>query len=365
MRRRKRALSLVLAILLVAEATQLPWPLLKENLNSEETVLSVTRAILALYLVLISAFAVPREHDCHWRAVLHLSALTAIAAFLLGILGLISDQQPPTPPSENNLSQSLFTPPWFSSVPVVLWTIACGLAATIPRGPRLYFPPEKIYFDKTGTSTITTPKNLGNVCEILCASVLERLFFVYINQVIRASNAAQTLQIGDLPIVPVDMRASYIFATMRAATRNWKLRIGLWRPKPGSGWELSYRLIRLNLVPIFQVTISSAAAALMYYMPPLLLQQFVSYLEADPGRERRSWGWLLSAGLFLARLSSQTRKSLQPRNLFITYSFGSYEQPLGGLGDNTPKPSTYSIGHSLIREDTCPKGRGFFLEHVF
>ncbi|OCH85275.1 hypothetical protein OBBRIDRAFT_815142 [Obba rivulosa] len=118
-------------------------------------------------------------------------------------------------------------------------------------------------------------------------------------------NTSSSLEIGDLPIVPANMRATVLFANMRAAMRRWKLRIGSWRPKPGSGWELEYRIVRVNLPIMTAVIVLAAIAAVLFYVPAFFLQQTIVYLKNDPSREHRGWGWVFCAELFFSNVISQ------------------------------------------------------------
>jgi hypothetical protein len=94
------------------------------------------------------------------------------------------------------------------------------------------------------------------------------------------------------------MRATYNYPKMKRAMREIHLRIGSWRPKPGSGWALGYRLLRLNALVFIVMLLLAAASAILFYTPALFLQQFVAYLEVDNAREDMGWGWVYVIGLF-------------------------------------------------------------------
>lgn len=121
-------------------------------------------------------------------------------------------------------------------------------------------------------------------------------------------NTSESLEIGDLPIVPGDMRATSIYASMRLALHQYKLKIGSWRPRPGSGWELGYRLVCVNWSLLLVVITLAAIAAVLFYVPALFLRNVVSYLESDPERTDRGWGWVFCFGLFFSNAASQLRK---------------------------------------------------------
>ena len=122
-------------------------------------------------------------------------------------------------------------------------------------------------------------------------------------------NTAESLEIGDLPIVSADMRAATIFATMRAAMRRWKLRVGSWRPAPGSGIELAYRILRVNTPTLVLIVMLAAVSATMFYLPAFFLRRVVYYLEVDSARENRAWGFVYCAGLFVSNAATQICES--------------------------------------------------------
>lgn len=118
-------------------------------------------------------------------------------------------------------------------------------------------------------------------------------------------NNSESLEIADLPIVPADMRATSIYANMRVAMRKWKLHIGSWRPQPGSGWELMYRLLRLNTGILLIIVCLAAVAAALFYAPAYFLRLIVEYIETDSTRSDRGWGWVYCAGLFFSNAVCQ------------------------------------------------------------
>jgi hypothetical protein len=117
-------------------------------------------------------------------------------------------------------------------------------------------------------------------------------------------NTAVSLDIGDLPIVPGSLRATYLFHAMRSTLSTIHLRrFMFWNVHPGSGWELAYRLACVNKATFTTQMALAAAGAVLYYVPPFFLLKLVRYLETDPERHDRSRGWLYSFGMFAATAS--------------------------------------------------------------
>lgn len=119
------------------------------------------------------------------------------------------------------------------------------------------------------------------------------------------SSSLSSLEVGDLPIVPGNMRATTIFQSMKAALRTPIATVSLplssyrlFSFRRGSGWELLFKLIKLNKrVFIYEIALAAVSAAL-YYTPAFFLQSLIRYLEIDESREDRRWGWVFVVGLF-------------------------------------------------------------------
>jgi len=126
-----------------------------------------------------------------------------------------------------------------------------------------------------------------------------------------------SLEIGDLPIVPANMRGTVNFQLMKAALRTpitlFSIPFSSYRLfsfRKGSGWELLFKLVRLNKVVISAEIALAAVAAVLFYTPAFFLQKLVQYLQDDPHREDRRWGWVFVAGLFSLNAISYLSKCL-------------------------------------------------------
>jgi hypothetical protein len=124
------------------------------------------------------------------------------------------------------------------------------------------------------------------------------LLFTYTTKVVWLGNVASSLEIGDLPIIPASMRSTYNYSAMKKVLRTVRLRIFSWTPKRGSGWQLAWQLVRLNYVALIAGLALATTSAILFYAPAYFLKQLVSYVEADPARESKGWGWVYVIGLF-------------------------------------------------------------------
>ena len=142
------------------------------------------------------------------------------------------------------------------------------------------------------------------------ASPWGALLFSYTTKIVWLGNLDTSLDIGDLPIVPSYIRATVNFAEIKNAMRNVRWQIGSWTPKPGSGWNLGYRLLRLNSSLFLMLLALAAISAALYYTPAIFLRQFISYLEVDGRKEDKGWGWVYVLGLFLSNAATNLSKFL-------------------------------------------------------
>ncbi|PCH35119.1 multidrug resistance-associated ABC transporter [Wolfiporia cocos MD-104 SS10] len=291
-RLRKIAIVVFLSAILVIQCACLGWSLVEEG--QSDLAVHIIHIVFAFYVLLVAARSVSQRNSEHETSVAHLFALTSVASGFLFATAIL--------PSPKLSDSGIYL---FSTVPLGLWYTTLALyilslviAITTPCGPALHYPPEQIYSDKTLAKVSATYDD--NVCGVTGASVWDTLLFSYTTKVVMLGNTSESLEIADLPIVPADMRATTIFNNMRGALRRWKLQIGSWRPKPGSGWELGYRLIRVNEKLLLLVVVLASITAVLFYVPAYFLQRVVRYLELDPERTDRGWGWVYCAGLFFS-----------------------------------------------------------------
>lgn len=184
-------------------------------------------------------------------------------------------------------------------------------------------------------------------------------------------NIAQSLDIGDLPIVPGNMRATMNFAKMRHAMREIKFKLPVgrerWSPKTGTGWNLAYRLLVVNILPFTALFVLAAISALLFYTPAVFLQRLVKYLEEDGKREDMSWGWVWVVGLFVSNaitFLSEFSLSLPVLGLLLLEKLVdldrySYWPTMVLIHDHDPSPSSYTVELDPVRENSCSERRCF------
>ncbi|KAH8986771.1 ATP-binding cassette transporter [Lactarius hatsudake] len=255
----------------------------------------------SVYLSILAAQSIGKSTiHSHTKRTIHLSALSALAFVLLGFTALLPSNRVSTSILADGSQPRFMQVVWY--VVLGLYASSTFLAVTTPLGPALHFPVSRIYSEKTVAAI--TNQAMDNVSGVTGASVWDLLLFSYTTKVVMLGNTAESLDIGDLPIVPGILRATYLFRSMRSTLSTIRLRqFLLWDIHPGSGWELAYRLARVNRMAVaLQMTLASIGA-ILFYVPPFFLQQLVKYLETDPERHDRSWGWFYSFGIFVGTAS--------------------------------------------------------------
>ena len=353
LRLRKLFLTALFAIIFALQAVSLGWAVAERD--DVQLSIQVMHLFFSLYLIVVSALTIKKEYSVHTRMIFHICGLTFLASALLGTTALL--------PTVSNPITSFFTAVLAGespNIPLALWyttvflyVVSCITAFTTPTGPPLHYPSEQIYSDKTLMAV--TSKYEDNVCGITGASLWDMLMFSYTTKVVMLGYTSESLEIGDLPIVPSDMRSTDNYSKMRAAVRRWKLRIGSWRPRPGSGWTIAYRLLRVNIGPFIMIVILATTAATLFYTPMYFLNKIVDYVQHDPERRDRSWGWFYCAGLFSANAVCY----LGNRSYVYDFSsraniFYSNRSVVVRVNYDLAVPSSYAVELDFVRQNSCP-----------
>ncbi|KAG8779853.1 hypothetical protein FRC12_023789 [Ceratobasidium sp. 428] len=280
-RKRKIIQTLVLSLGLVLACGELGL-YLRTGRTEETTEIPslLMEVVLLAYLVLLLSVSISKtDVPAHWSYVVHSSALSAIGFFFYTLAQVL-----PTGPRLETSSTDI------SSVGHVLHYLVIGtlgittsIGVTIPRAPKLYFPPELVY--QLNTLDLSAPKNRDNVVQEPHASIASFLFFNYVTPVVMLGYYAESLEIRDLPILTARLRSPLIFSQMRAVVRN--VRLPAWLGiKSGSGYQLIYHLLVVNKRAfLLQIALSVVIAGL-YYVPAWFIKQFVYFLELTRGSNR-------------------------------------------------------------------------------
>jgi hypothetical protein len=143
---------------------------------------------------------------------------------------------------------------------------------------------------------------------------------------------------------------------MRSALSTIRLkRLIFWDISPGSGWELAYRLAYVNRAGYAAQMALASVGAVLYYAPPFFLQKLVKYLETDPERHDRSWGWFYSFGMFATtaslHLSETFTLSLRILGLIITWV--SHWSDVVSFNNDAAGQHARAVELNSVCQDTC------------
>ncbi|KAH7925973.1 P-loop containing nucleoside triphosphate hydrolase protein [Leucogyrophana mollusca] len=276
MRLWKLVLAVVFSTILVLEAVCLGW-----SATEQERSLLIEHALRTASALYLAALSIRSINQCdaaaHAKSVIHLAILAIISTLLLFTTAILPS--PESIPSATRQAFPALLPLWYCIL--ALYVVAMIISSVLPQGPPLHFNPSLIYFQKTIDDTTNLDPN--NVSGITNASIVSFLFFNFTTRVVKLGNTAASLEIGDLPILPGSMRAAYQFRRMRQNLRATPLQ---------PGWDLAWRIVKINKVALTVEVVMAVVASPLWYGSPYFLQKLLGYLESDPLREDRGWGWV-------------------------------------------------------------------------
>lgn len=366
MRWRKIFLTTLVALAVVLNAIAFGYAVTEGS--NQELAIAALQLVFSVYALSIAAISIFQDSvDGHWNAIIHLTALTTVASLLLGSAAILPSTPFPTPRQPSSIlrvfaavlgsedDDAILEFIWYTITG--LYIVICAVAFTTPLGPPLHYPPELIYPEKQVKAiTNTDPEN---VCGIYSSSPWDVLMFSYTTKVVWLGYRASSMEIGDLPIVPYDMRAAFNYSRMRQAMRTFQLKVFGWTPKPGSGWQLVYRLLRLNWVAFLAEFLLAVVSAGLFYVPAFFMRGFISYLEVDPFRIEKGWGWFYVFGLFMSNAISFLGMCSAYRLFHVLSRRVSHWPALVSRDDVYPSSLEDSAQYFTLLQDSGPQRRRF------
>lgn len=164
MRLRKLAVAALLATILAIQSVGLGWSILDDD--HANVIMYGLHMAIALYTLIIAVRSIKLRDSEHSTAVIHLFVLTFLPSALLFTTAIL----PSTPFPIAQLYESSSVPLALFYATLALYILALAIAISTPRGPKLHFPSEYIYSEKTLMQT--TSKYEDNVCGVtgMCSS---------------------------------------------------------------------------------------------------------------------------------------------------------------------------------------------------
>lgn len=150
----------IFACLVVVDTTALGFSIATQE--TQETILSYAlRVVFDIYLLILVSITVhDKQVPHHWVTIIHLSSLIGLSLFISGLETILPET--PDVVVKGDKNSVLLDVLWYTDL--ALSFIATAIVITIPRGPKLHFPSEAIYSEKT-LETSTT-HSYENVCGI-------------------------------------------------------------------------------------------------------------------------------------------------------------------------------------------------------
>ncbi|KAH8810334.1 multidrug resistance-associated ABC transporter [Flagelloscypha sp. PMI_526] len=259
------------------------------------------RVVFAIYVFGLSIRMVRKNTAEHsGTLIVHLACLQTFASLILFISAILPDTGSPISTVAAINRGEMPRVYWLTTF--LLDIISATILVLLPRGPPLHYPPEQIY----GAKILESITNVDyiNVTGTSWVSIMDYLMFSYTSKVIELGNTAESVEIGDLPVLPAKMRATSSYHVItRALIRwpKWTTFFG-WSPNAGSGYNLAYTIINANRTILLVEILIAAASGGLFYIPTIFMRMVISYIETDPEREQLSWGVVYVVGVFLSNV---------------------------------------------------------------
>ncbi|KAG8740134.1 hypothetical protein FRC10_004719 [Ceratobasidium sp. 414] len=228
-RKRKIIQTWILSFGLVLACGELGRYMRAEYVEDKPGIFShAVEVVLLAYLVFLSGVSVSvTDVPVHWSHVVHSSTLSALGFSLYLIVQVL----PSGPRLETSYISLIGTESLPHSLVIASLGIATFIGVTIPRAPKLHFPPEFVY--QLNTLGVSAPKGPDNVIQESHVSIASFLLFNYVTPVAMLGYYAESLDISDLPILTAGLRSPLVFSQMRKVLRDVRLPAWL-HVKPGS-----------------------------------------------------------------------------------------------------------------------------------
>lgn len=156
--------KLVVAILFFLDvslvATSFGWALASGDVLGRDAAALALRLLFDLYMLAVSiVWVTQHDVDTHWPTTVHLSALSGFAFLMLAVTAIVPASPPPATTVADAAYSGALQGLWYASLAISF--VVFAICSTVPRGPPLHFPSERIYSEKTlATSTTHVPDNV-------------------------------------------------------------------------------------------------------------------------------------------------------------------------------------------------------------
>lgn len=153
MRVRKVILACVMLLIVAVHTSTIGWAAVTDS-SAHLVAAGCLLTAFALYVLVLASLSIRESNiDEHWATTIHLSSLTTTAVSLLAVAAAL-----PSVAVEDGVLRAL------NYVSLTLWAVAWFIAVRTKRGPKLHYPSDLVYSEKTLSGTTTRVED--NVCGI-------------------------------------------------------------------------------------------------------------------------------------------------------------------------------------------------------
>jgi hypothetical protein len=285
-------------MLLIDHAVSLGFTLITHPSSPIRSILPpIFHLFFACYLIALTSFSLTATTvDEHWPTVVHIASLCFLSTVAQCVSVLVPNDGT-VHVSQHGYSLAFFGRKiitqlyrrgvqneeedayvfWYASV--LLSAIAMIISATMPLGPQLYFPPERVYTLKSIEQAakergedpnipVSRKDRKANVNGLVGSSPLGVLLFDYSTKVVMLGYTSISLEIADLPILPADLRATTIYSNIRRRLYALKQSLPAKGTAPASKWAA------------YEITIGVPFASTLVRTFPALHMRFPNVTEA-------------------------------------------------------------------------------------
>jgi hypothetical protein len=297
-RRSRIALTIFLAFLVACDT----GALIKATAFTDPPLVQVIvtnslQLFVAVYLLALVGYSIgDATSHRHIEITTHVAGISGLASLLF--LGVIVWPTSSPPVSSNSALPNTKWLTW-ELTSFLLYTAVSTVSFTCPLKPLAFSSTENLYTEKEISKS--TDPHLQEVCQSTSASLWGRIYFAYTDKVVAiGSDASSQVEVTNFPIVPVAKRATYLYTALRNVLQTSQTNQGHWGTRSTTSSQLLWKLIRFNGGPLLKLLVAGSLASISFYLPYLCLERFVSYLDSDPNRADRSWGWFYVVALFIS-----------------------------------------------------------------
>lgn len=150
-------MSILLTFVVAINASSLGWSI--TSTETKRILTTLFQTSFSLYLLIVTGSSVnQRDVESHTRSIIHITSLTIVVTGLFCVAGIMPNS------TFDGISRLEIRRDDFYATSAI-YVVLLVVAMTRPLGPKLHFPSERIYSEKTVMAI--TNKDEENVCGLV------------------------------------------------------------------------------------------------------------------------------------------------------------------------------------------------------